>query len=234
MVLAADAPQIPAPQGFVNDFAGVLSSEEKISLQDISQDLQAATGAELVYVIAPSIDPYDDFTYGMAVFNQWKIGAKGKDTGLLVLLAIKERRLRIITGYGLEAVLPDGKVGRFRDEYLTPYLKQGKLGEGLANIGLRFAQEIAQAEGKTLEGAAARAPHKNREQSSKSLLKLVLFLVVLIIIVISNISNSRRGLRSGGMFLGGGGFSSGGGGFGGGFGGFGGGFSGGGGSGGSW
>ncbi len=233
-VLAADAPQVPPPQGYVNDYAGVLSPGEKNTLNDISVSLQSATGTEMAFAIMPSIEPYDDFTYGMAIFNQWKMGEKGKDNGLLILLALKEHRLRIITGYGLEAILPDGKVGRFRDEYLIPYLKQNRTGEGLANIGLRFAQEIAKAQGKELSGAAAQKPHRRSSRDGST--KFIFLLAMLVFVAVMSFFDRRRGGRgSGFMFYGGGtSFRSGGGGFGGGFGGFGGGFSGGGGAGGSW
>jgi uncharacterized protein len=229
---AADAPKFPAPVGFVNDVAQALTPAEVAAINDIATGLQDATGAQMAFLIMPDIGPYDDFTYGMAVFNQWQLGEKGKDNGLLILLALKEHRLRIITGYGLEAILPDGKLGRFRDEYLVPYLKQNRLGEGLANLGLRLAQEIATAEGKTLNGAAAKTPHRRRGESPWT--NLVVLVIFLALAIASSLANRKRGMR-GGFFYGGGvNYRGGGGGFGGGFGGFGGGMSGGGGVGGSW
>ena len=227
----AEAPKVPEPQGYANDYANVLSEAEKQRLNNLSESLKAATGAEMAFVIMPDIEPYDDFTYGMAVFNAWKLGEKGKDNGLLILLALKEHRLRIITGYGLESILPDGKVGRFRDEYLVPYLRQGQTGEGLANLGQALAQEIAQAEGKNLNGVP---PPRRRPADNAALLRLIFMVVILVIFSILPRLGRRRGF--GGFFLGGGGanFGGGGGGFGGGFGGFGGGFSGGGGVGGGW
>lgn len=228
----AEGPKVPNPRGYVNDFANVLSDQEEAILTEISASLDQATTAQLAYVIMPSIEPYDDFTYGMAIFDAWKIGQKGKDNGILVLIALKERRIRIIPGYGLEAVLPDGKLGRYRDQYLVPLLKQNKTGEGLANLGLAISQAIAKEAGVELKGAAARRPKSRR--ADKSLARLITMFVFLFIVVLVGRRNRKKGYRSGAVFIPGGYYGSGGGGFGGGFGGFGGGFSGGGGVGGGW
>lgn len=235
----AAIPNLPAPQGNINDFARALSAQDQAGLEDISKDLKAATGAELVFVIMPEIAPYDDFTYALALFGAWKIGEKGKNNGLLVFLTLKERKVRILPGYGLEGILPDGKLGRFRDEYLLPDLKQNQIGAGLRNIGLRLAQEIAAAQGVTLQGAAARQPVRYTHPKFGWLAALILFLALSFL---SNFQRHRRRFGSHTFFNGGGGFGGGFGGFGGfggsggggGFGGFGGGSTGGGGVGGSW
>lgn len=230
---AAEAVPVPQPRGYVNDYAGVLSAGEAATLNDISVSLENATTAQLVFVIVPSIAPYDEFTYGQALFDAWRIGQKGKDNGLLILLALKERRLRIHTGYGLEGLLPDGKLGRYRDDYLVPLLRQNRIGEGLANIGRVIAQDIAKDAGVQLTGAAARKPRNDRQDM------LIVLLVVLFLMILFAFWLRKKGRHFdmtgwGPPGVGGGFFRSGGGGFGGGFGGFGGGFSGGGGVGGSW
>lgn len=230
---AAQKPDVPKPVGYVNDFAKILDNTSIAKLTQLTAQLESASGIEMVYVIMPDIEPYDDMTYGMAIFDQWKIGKKGKDNGLLILLAIKERRIRILTGYGLEHILPDGKLGRYRDQYLVPFLKQGKTGEGLYNIGLAITQEISRKTGVQLTGAAAKRPYSRRKESP--LAWLIILFVTIIVGFLSSRSSRRRGIRSTtGMYYGGGTYYRGGGGFGGGFGGFGGGFSGGGGVGGSW
>lgn len=229
---AAKAPQVPRPVGFVNDYAQVLSEPAKAQLNALSTSLAQATGAQMVFVIMPSIAPYDEFTYGQAIFDAWGIGQKGKDNGLLFLIAIKEKRLRIHTGYGVEGVLPDGKLGRYRDEYLRPYLKKNQIGAGLANIGLVCAQDLAQeAEVQlNINGTPKRFP---RQKSQGTPGRLIIMIVLLVFLsVISRLNRRRRSVT--GAYIPGGYYRSGGGGFGGGFSGFGGGFSGGGGVGGGW
>lgn len=230
---------VPQPRGYVNDYAGVLSAGDTATLTDISRTLEQATTAQLVFVIMPSIAPYDDLSFGMAVFDRWKIGQKDKNNGLLILLALKERSIRILTGYGLEGILPDGKLGRYRDEYLVPLLRQNQTGAGLANIGRVIAQDIARDAGVQLTGAAARTPRNDRRDT------LIALLVITVLIVLFVIWANYHIRKQGGTGTGwgppgvGGGFYGSGGGFGGGFrgggfGGFGGGFSGGGGVGGRW
>jgi uncharacterized protein len=238
---AAPAIAVPAATGYVNDRAGVLTAEEKDRLENLSRLLDEKTSAQMAFLIMPSIAPYDYFTYGIAVFDQWQLGQKGKDNGLLILLAMQERSIRIITGYGLEGILPDGKVGRYRDEYLVPYLKNNQTAQGLYAVGAAMAADIAAAANQTLEGVA-RPSADNGDRRSALIMNLVLLVVVLIFSGIAGVINRRRGGRSGGFWWGGPGggpFMGGGGGFGGnfgggGFGGFGGGFSGGGGAGGRW
>ncbi len=233
---SAGQPQIPQPQGYVNDFAKVLDAQAIDRLSALSTSLEQATGDEMVFMIMPTIAPYDDFTYGMAVYDAWKIGKKGKDNGLLILLALKEHRIRIITGYGLEGVLPDGKLGRYRDQYLTPYLKQGQIGQGLYNIGLVIAQTLAKDKKVQLSGQLGQARPVRKNRTGEAAGYFIFFLLIIIAGIISSIRDRRLGRRSGvgPYYYGGGFYRSGGGGFGGGFSGFGGGFSGGGGVGGSW
>lgn len=225
-------PVIPQPQGFVNDFAHALDRQSVTQLSALSNSLKQATGAEMVFVIMESIAPFDEFTYGMAIFDAWKIGEKDKNNGLLILLALKEHRIRISTGYGLEGILPDGKLGRYRDAYLIPFLKQDKIGAGLYNIGLVIAQDIAKDAGVALSGAAGNNKPVRGKKEESPLPWLVMLICIIIYVFIAGGRNRRRGIYGSAYY--GGVYTRGGGGFGGGFSGFGGGFSGGGGVGGSW
>jgi uncharacterized protein len=228
-------PTVPRPVGFVNDYAKVLDEQSKNQLTALSQSLAKATGAQMVFVIMPSIAPYDEFTYGQAIFDTWGIGQKGKDNGLLFLIAIKERRLRIHSGYGVEGVLPDGKLGRYRDQYLVPYLKKNQMGAGLVNIGLACAQDLAKAANVKLQITGNPQPVSSKKNRSNA--RVVVMLVLLVLLgIVSRINRRRMGSRYSvnGVYIPGGHYRSGGGGFGGGFSGFGGGFSGGGGVGGGW
>jgi uncharacterized protein len=127
-VYAAD---VPSPVGWVNDFAGVISPEYKEKLTSLIGELEQKTTAEITVVIIDSISPYGEIEYARLLFDNWKPGKKGKDNGVLVLLAIKERRWRIETGYGVEGILPDGLCGEIGRNYMVPYFKEGKYSEGL-------------------------------------------------------------------------------------------------------
>jgi uncharacterized protein len=125
--------EIPVPQGWVNDFAGVISPKYRNKLDTLLQELESKTSAEITVVTVESIAPYDEKGYARLLFDNWKPGKKGKDNGALILLAIKERRWRIEVGYGLEGILPDGLCGEIGRNYMVPSFKEGKYGGGLYN-----------------------------------------------------------------------------------------------------
>ncbi len=102
------------PTGYVNDFAGVLSQGTVAQLNDICRQLETKAQAQVAVVTIKSLDGADIFDYSVKLYQQWGIGQKGKDRGVLILLAVNDHKYYVNTGYGLEAILPDGKVGRLR------------------------------------------------------------------------------------------------------------------------
>ncbi|MFH1339079.1 MAG: TPM domain-containing protein [Candidatus Omnitrophota bacterium] len=125
------AENVPKFYGWVNDFANVVSREYRDKLTALIQELEEKASVEIAVVTVESIAPYDERGYARLLFDNWRPGKKGKDNGVLVLLAIKERRWRIETGYGVEGILPDGLCGELGRKYMVPYFKKGKYGEGL-------------------------------------------------------------------------------------------------------
>jgi uncharacterized protein len=233
---------LPSPQGFVSDFAGVIDHPTRQQLTRLIQELKDKTGAEIAIVTVPTTQPLTPFEYAMKIAEAWKPGAKGKDNGVVFLVATTDRKMFIVTGYGVEGVLPDGKVGAIQDEYIVPYFKQGAYGQGILAGTQVMAGLIAQEYGVSLTGGASPriAPRASRE--TPSTFDLLLFALIILALIVSAFTGTRRSRYSrfggrpqyrggfGGQGFGGGGF----GGAGGGFGGFGGGGFGGGGAGRSW
>jgi len=226
----------PKPKGLINDFANVVPPSYEQKLVSITSELFDKTGTPVVVVTMPDIGGEDYNAYANRLYEAWGIGKKGEDKGVLIFVAIKERKMRIEVGYGLEGILPDGLAGEIRDRHMIPYLKQNKFGEGLLNGTAAVTQIIAKDAGVQLTGEVpVRAPKKRRSRVSFIPLLLIFFLFMFV------------GRRRGGswifflpLLMGGGsprysrgGFGGSFGGFSGGFGGFGGGMSGGGGAGGS-
>src|SRR4030042_1633593 len=87
---AASAQEIQRPYGWVNDFAGIISIEDKEKLTALIADLEQKTSAEIAVVTQDSIAPYDEKEYANKLFDMWKVGKRGQDNGLIVLLAVKE------------------------------------------------------------------------------------------------------------------------------------------------
>jgi uncharacterized protein len=247
------------PSNYVNDFAGVLGAATAANLNNVCKQIDEKAKAQIAVVTVKSTDGEDITAYAVALYQQWGIGKKGSDHGVLILLAVQDRKYWTTVGYGLEPILPDGKVGGFGRE-AVPLLKNGDYAGAVSLITLRVANVIAQDAGVTLEGAKApAAPEPVALPNAGPIGVFVLIAIVVIVFLVlsaifrggggrggggsgflsgllwSMLFNSMTGGGSRGGF--GGGSNWGGGGFGGGgggFGGFGGGSTGGGGAGGSW
>jgi len=221
------AQNIPQATGWVNDFAGVISNEYKDKLNSLIEELEQKTSAEIAVVTVGSIAPYDEKEYARLLFDNWKPGKKGKDNGVLVLLAIKERRWRIETGYGIEGILPDGLCGEIGRNYMVPFLKQANYGEGLYQGVIKIAQVIgkdANIDLNTLQGIKdTTLTQVNSRDSGDSIVIIILFLLFFVILILPILLGRRyNNVFWGGGYQGGwggGGFGGGGGGFGGGGGG---------------
>jgi uncharacterized protein len=223
------------PTNYVNDFAGVLDPGTVAQLNGICQQIDEKAHAQIAVVSVKSLDGSDIDSYAVALFKQWGIGSKSTDHGVLILLATQDRRYRVEVGYGLEPILPDGKVGGFGRE-AAPLLKQDDFNGAVTLLTMRVADVIAQDAGIQLTGARPRAPTVEQEPKKGLSIGGIIFLIVVFLILVSTrlgrllLFTMLLGGRGGGGYSGGGGFGGGGGGFGG----FGGGSSGGGGASGSW
>ncbi len=253
--VAVGAQELPELTQPINDFAHVIDSAHAESMDRTIRALQSATGDAIVVATVPTFEPYGSLEqYANKLFqNRGRgIGEKGKDNGLLIVVAVKEHRVWNEVGYGLEPYITDGFAGETSRLYMIPEFRRDDYGAGLEAGVQRFAGRIAEARGVTLEGVPKPAPAARRHRGTSGLGVLAFIVLFIVISAVSSLFNSfrgprrwtRTGWRSGvGPFGGGwGGFGGGFGGFGGGFGGgggggwggFGGGSSGGGGGGGSW
>ncbi|MFH1489994.1 MAG: TPM domain-containing protein [Pseudomonadota bacterium] len=229
-------PPFPKPRGLINDFANVIPQSTEQKMAALAAEVLKKTHTSVVVVTMPDIGGAEYNDYVNRLYAAWGIGKKGEEKGVLIFVTIKERKMRIETGYGMEGILPDGLVGEIRDKTMVPFLRDNKFGEGLLNGTMAVSQVIAKKAGVRLSGLVPVQQPKKKRSSGLS------FFPILLIILIFMFSSRRRGgswifflplLMGGGQGSRHGGFGGGFGGFGGGFGGFGGGMSGGGGAGGS-
>lgn len=242
----AALPELTEP---VNDFATIIDPESAAAIDQTSRALKAASGDVVVVATVSDIDGYGDIReYANKLFENHGrgIGDKGKDNGVLIVVAVRERQVWIEVGYDLEQWITDGFAGEASRLVMAPEFRNGRYGAGLRAGVARIVSRVAQGRNVTLEGVAIpREPTQSVGTPIALAGMIVLFIAILIISRIG--SGPRRGVRrwgrggwsgwsSGvGPFGGGwGGGYGGGGGFGGGFGGFGGGRSGGGGGGARW
>jgi uncharacterized protein len=226
-------PAVPVPRGFVSDYAGVIDPATVRDLEALIGELKAKTGAEIAVVVVNSTVPLSAFDYALKVAESWKLGAAGKDNGVVFLVAIKDREMFILTGYGVEGVLPDGKVGQIRDQLVRPAFRAGNYSAGVRAATQAMAVLIAADAGVRLATVRAEPAARRAQPMLVSSLLPILVLIIFLLFVLRYpflplFMGGGGGVRGGG--LGGGGFGGGGGGFGG----FGGGGFGGGGAGGKW
>jgi len=118
---------------YVNDFAKIFSQNETNMLVSLLSDTRTQTTAEVVLVTVNNLSSYAPSEYATRLFTQWQIGKSDKDNGLLILYAVLENKLWVTTGYGLEGILPDSKIGRILDESYVPLRDQNKVKEGIIN-----------------------------------------------------------------------------------------------------
>jgi len=242
---AADLPELTGP---VNDFAHVIDATSAQGIDRLSRALQEASGDVVVVATVPTIEGYGDIReYATKLFdNRGKgVGEKDKSNGLLILLALKERRVWIEVGYGLEELITDRFAGETSRQYMVPEFRSGGYGQGLLVGTARVVGRIAKGRGVTLKDV--QLPPDESGGSERNFPTIIPVLIFIAILVISRIGGGpgagmllwglgpwSRWSSGVGPFGGGRGGGFGGGGFGGGFGGFGGGRSGGGGGGAGW
>jgi uncharacterized protein len=230
--------EFPRPVGFVSDFAGILSPGARAAITRIAEEVKAKTGAEIAVATIKTTGGRDIEEYSVDLYMAWGIGQKGKDNGVLLLVALDDRQLWIKTGYGLEGTIPDAVAHVIYRDVLKPGFRSGQYDQALVTAVRMIAERILGEAGESLAYTDSVPGAYTLERPASSPMPpwvlglLFLFFPIFIILLMRRLGGSRYGGRYGGFWMGGMGGSSGG--FGGGFGGFGGGAAGGGGAGGGW
>lgn len=219
----------PTTDFYVNDYANVLDEGAESFIMSKSASLDQMTGAQVVVLTVDNMDGKDSNSFAIEVAREWGIGDKDKDNGVLILLAIEEREIRVEVGRGLEGALNDGKVGRIIDEEAGTYLGKDDFSEGILALYKGLLREIMVEY--NIETIDDYKPEYVDYNKGTSMFEIILLIIV--IVAITSIPKGPRGRRSyrtyrpptifgggfsGGNFKGGGGFT--GGGFSGGGGGF--------------
>ena len=226
--LAASTPEPPAvPRDYVVDLAGVINDNAKTQLNALLHELEQKTTSQVLVLTVQSLDNEDIEGFSLKTAEKWKLGQKGKDNGVLIVVAVRDHKYRFEVGYGLESVLPDSLVGTIGREYLVPYFRKGDYSTGISAATLAVIQTIASSEGVQLSGMPElRQPRDVSASRPLGTFQMVVFGIFGLVLLILFITHPRQFL----LFLlvsqmggGRGGWSGGGSGFGGSGGGFGGG-----------
>ncbi len=222
------AQNLPSPKGYVSDFANVITPETESRIAAIASAIEKATTAEIAVVTVPNLDPYGSIEeYSIELATAWGIGKEGKDNGMLLFLALAERKVRIEVGYGLEGVFTDGMTGRIMDKSMVPYFKNNDFSTGFLKAVEGIAGVMEDEYDFELAGVSQTESDKYSSGSIVTQARRSPFYIVFVLIFVVGgrflwpiLFLSGFGRRGGRGGFGGGGFGGGGGG---GFGGFGGG-----------
>lgn len=204
---AASIPKAP-PDFYCLDQAGILTSSTEQAITATGQKLREQSGAQIVVLTVATLDGVPPSEYALQVLRDWGIGDKTKNNGVLLLIALKERKARIEVGYGLEGRLPDGKTGRILDEQLLPNFAQGNYDAGVIKTYNALLAEINEEYGLTInpieQGKTGASPVRTTRKTTWSqAVGIIMFLLISIFL-------ARRGIFIWGPFGGGGGFGGGG------------------------
>lgn len=152
--LAFAESEIPTPVGdiYVQDFANVLSPNEKQQLIGLGRAVENKTGAQIAVLTVDSTGDMEMPEYAIEAFRSYGIGSKERDDGVLLVVALNDRNIRIEVGYGLEGTIPDGKAGRILDTYAIPHFQAGQPNVGIVNTYKALANEVT---GELIQGEGA-------------------------------------------------------------------------------
>lgn len=215
------------PKTYVSDLAGLLDFGQKQNLEKALSQLEKNSSNQVLVVTVPDLQGLPVEDYAIALAEKWKPGQKDRDNGVILLVAPKERKVRIEVGYGLEGALPDATAKSIIEDHILPDFRRGDFTRGIFS-GVAAIEAAIKGEYEAL------APG---EKPSNPYAKLLGFVLALVALIVIDLINRRRrafghdstgwhvmpfflgggsGRSSGGSSWGGGGFSGGGGGFGGG------------------
>jgi uncharacterized protein len=255
---AMEPGDLPRPTSYLTDLTRTLSEVDKQRIESYLASVATQLEVQFAVAMVPTVGESTPEEFAVRLFENWGVGDRERDDGLLMLIALEDRAVRFETGYGLEGILPDGRLGGILRAEVLPRFRTGEVAGGIL-AGLQAAAAVV-AESKGLPAPTPQIATRPAQRPPATAPAAMLVTLLLAIIVVAAISNrgrrggGRRRRRNDGMFMGpgwwggggggwgggggSGGFGGGGGGFGGGgfggFGGFGGGSSGGGGATGRW
>lgn len=208
MAFTFQGPQIPSPQGMVNDFANVISAEDQARIERLAQIVRGGSQGEIAVVTLPDLEGRDVGDVALRIGREWGVGAasaigdESRNAGVVVLLVPRETSgdgrgyISIQVGQGAEGFITDGQAGDIRRE-ATPMLSRGEYGPALTLITARLAERYSAAFGFPIDDSLIPEPTRRETRIP------AIFFIIFIFVIISIVSSANR--RGGGGGRGGGG-----------------------------
>jgi len=189
--------EAPALKGRVNDYGGMLSPEAALTLEKQLAAFEQETTTQVVLLTVPSLEGDVIESFAIRVADAWKIGQKDKGNGVILILAKKERKIRIEVGTGLQGVLPDITAGQIIRNVMAPPLKAGDNDRGIA-AGLSAIMDATKGE---FKAAPADKKTAKKKKGNPYTLFIVLLLAGIVIVAVAGSSSRTAGTLAGGITL---------------------------------
>jgi len=181
---------VPRLKGRVNDYAGMLSSTTERQLDDTLRQLEQTDATQIAVLTIPSLKGDNLEAFSIRVAEQWKIGQKGFDNGAILLIAKKERKIRIEVGYGLEGRLTDLVSGQIIRNVIVPQFRAGNIDRGISD-GVQSMIKAVRGEFKAPDSTGYRRGRKSG--SHFNLFSLIIFLAVINMLGYAAIESGKTG-----------------------------------------
>ncbi|MET0785330.1 MAG: TPM domain-containing protein [Paenisporosarcina sp.] len=180
------AASVPKPVGdiYVQDFAGLLSIEQKAELIRLATQLEDGTSAQIAVLTIDTLEGEDIEGFSNRAFREYELGSAEKNNGVMLVIAMEEREMWVEVGYGLEGALPDGKVGRILDEFTVPYMKQDEPDQAILNTMKVFYEEISKEynwDGESVNPVQGESSGGDGGGSMSTIITIIIFIVIFFI-----------------------------------------------------
>lgn len=172
---------------YVNDYSNILSPLEENGLASLFNFVEQNSSAEVVFVSVPECGSFGGPSeYAIEIFNDWEIGKRDKDNGMLILYCAEEEKIWVTVGYGLEGFLPDSKIGRYLDNFYIPEKESGNIANGILSFSEAVSNELIENSDEILSG-------QTEGNNFVDLIIMVVFILVIILFVsyLQRISRTR-------------------------------------------
>lgn len=186
------AQELPVPQRYVEDRANIISDIAEKGLNGYLQELDQKTGAQVIVLTIDTTGDIPIETYALGLATKWKLGQKGKDNGVLVVVAKNDRAYRIEVGYGLEGVLPDGFCGTIGRTCFVPKFQKEQFSEGIYQGVVILVNKIAEENGVKITGMPSMADMRKKANERQNPYFSLLYLLLLFPFLLSSLFGRRR------------------------------------------
>jgi uncharacterized protein len=199
------------PLGIVSDYAHVINADDALRITAIGEEVKTKSGAEIAVLTVDSLPQESSLEeFGLAIGTNWGVGKKAEDNGVLIILVVTERRVRIEVGYGLEGAITDSRSGAILNSYIIPYVKTDDFSSGLREGFKAIAVVVAKEYNFSLAGLESSefnnfAANIKKQEESSSLLSIIIYIFLIVLVfagggksflpflLLSSIGGSGRG-----------------------------------------